>query len=303
MSRKLCFLLFVPILIIVLASAVSAQAPPPVATEAWAHTWGGNGNDELYGVAVDGSGNLWVTGQTASFGSGGLDVLLLKYSPSGTLLCRQTWGGSGNDYGRDVAVNLSNGSVYVAGLRVRMILSLRDWKKRIRTERLLLAREALLAARRRECVRKTQSCWKASRLLRGSTKPRQQGRSNPASTPSCELRSLWKARPAARYSTSGSTGRSDEERTKGGWRNKKARPCQGRSFPLQGVDKRQTWLSVGGSHTLLKQFAPEVAVHEKIGWSSFSYSPLLDWRKRSILGSPHKAQGGRRSSPSADSRA
>jgi hypothetical protein len=52
-----------------------------------------------------------VTGTT--FGVGG-DLLLLKFSPEGTLLWELRWGGSGFEGGQDVAVG-ADGSVYVVG--------------------------------------------------------------------------------------------------------------------------------------------------------------------------------------------
>lgn len=97
------------------ACSGTARAQGSTFTEAWAHTWGGSANDQVSGVAVDGTGNTYLTGYTDSFGAGGHDVLLLKYSPTGTLLCRQTWGGSNNDWGSDVALDPSGGFVYVAG--------------------------------------------------------------------------------------------------------------------------------------------------------------------------------------------
>lgn len=95
--------------------AVVVTYPHDAAGENWAHTWGGSGDDELAGVAADRNGNVSVAAYTGSFGAGGSEVVLLKYTPSGTLVCRQTWGGSHNDVGRDVAVNPSDGSMYVAG--------------------------------------------------------------------------------------------------------------------------------------------------------------------------------------------
>ena len=77
-------------------------------------TWGGSGDDGGRGVAVDGSGNIYVTGFTESFGVGGEDVLLLKYDSLGNILFQQTWGGSGDEAGRGVAVD-GSGNVYVTG--------------------------------------------------------------------------------------------------------------------------------------------------------------------------------------------
>jgi len=80
----------------------------------WQKTWGGSNTDWSWGVAVDGSGNIYVTGRTKSFGAGSSDLILLKYSADGSLLSQKTWGGSDGDYGNDVAVD-GSGNIYVTG--------------------------------------------------------------------------------------------------------------------------------------------------------------------------------------------
>jgi hypothetical protein len=94
----------------------------------WARTWGGAGWDEGYGVAVDGSGNAYVTGyfcETVDFdpaaagvdshtSNGGDDIFLSKFDSLGNFLWAKTWGGSGIDIGYDVAVD-DSGNVYVTG--------------------------------------------------------------------------------------------------------------------------------------------------------------------------------------------
>src|SRR5712692_3846519 len=84
----------------------------------WQKIWSGSGNgsDNGWGVAVDSSGNIYVTGDTSSFGAGGLDVLLLKFNSTGGLLWQKTWGGKYTDVGLRVAVDPTNNSnVYVTG--------------------------------------------------------------------------------------------------------------------------------------------------------------------------------------------
>lgn len=82
--------------------------------QTWTHTWGGSLTDYAQGVAIDSSGNVYSVGQTYSFGAGGQDVLILKYSPTGTLLWAKTWGSSGDE--RAVAAGISpDGYLYVAG--------------------------------------------------------------------------------------------------------------------------------------------------------------------------------------------
>jgi len=78
-------------------------------------TWGGTGYDAARGVAVASSGSVYVAGYTDSFGAGGRDVVLLRYSSIGVLQWQRTWGGTSNDYGFGIAVDSSGSSVYVAG--------------------------------------------------------------------------------------------------------------------------------------------------------------------------------------------
>jgi hypothetical protein len=80
----------------------------------WAHTWGGPSNDYAGAVARDSSGNVYVAGGTASFGAGGTDALILKYSSGGALLWAKTWGGSGIEDARSIAFG-PDGFLYVVG--------------------------------------------------------------------------------------------------------------------------------------------------------------------------------------------
>jgi uncharacterized delta-60 repeat protein len=86
----------------------------PAGALLWQKTWGGTDSDDAFSVAVDASGNIYVTGRTRSFGAGSWDVLLLKYSPAGALLWQKTWGGTDSDDGQRCAVDAS-GNIYVTG--------------------------------------------------------------------------------------------------------------------------------------------------------------------------------------------
>jgi len=90
-------------------------------TELWIRQLGIVGNDVVYAVAVDGSGNVYLTGQTngdfESYGShqGNGDAFLVKFNSSGTRLWTKQWGTSYFDYGNGVAVG-SSGNIYVTGI-------------------------------------------------------------------------------------------------------------------------------------------------------------------------------------------
>jgi hypothetical protein len=80
-------------------------------TQLWNTTWGGGGDDWGYGVAVSGDA-VYVTGETASFGVGSSDAVLVKYDASGNQLWNVTWGGPEGDVGYGVAVG---SDLYVVG--------------------------------------------------------------------------------------------------------------------------------------------------------------------------------------------
>ena len=90
---------------------------------------GGTSTEECFGIAVDVSGNAFVTGWTVSsettfpvtvgpdltFNGGGYDAYVAKVNASGTGLVYCGYvGGSGDDFGEGLAVDIS-GNVYVAG--------------------------------------------------------------------------------------------------------------------------------------------------------------------------------------------
>jgi len=85
---------------------------------------GGSGDDEGYGIAVDSSGNAYVTGLTDSTDFPTTqnafqrtfigDAFVTKLNPSGSLVYSTYLGGSGMDWGRGIAVD-SSGNAYVTG--------------------------------------------------------------------------------------------------------------------------------------------------------------------------------------------
>ncbi|MCA3304130.1 MAG: SBBP repeat-containing protein, partial [Roseomonas sp.] len=81
----------------------------------WQRVLGGVNNDRGYGIAVDSSGNCYVTGLTASAGAGNSDVLITKYNASGTIQWQRVLGGASVDYGYSIAVD-GSGNCYVTGI-------------------------------------------------------------------------------------------------------------------------------------------------------------------------------------------
>ena len=88
---------------------------------------GGTSNDDYgYGIAVDSSGNAYVTGYTLSFDfpiesplddtiGGGIDAFVTKLDATGSALVYSTYLGGGNsDQGNDIAVD-SSGNAYITG--------------------------------------------------------------------------------------------------------------------------------------------------------------------------------------------
>ena len=90
---------------------------------------GGSGDDHGIVIAVDASGNAYVTGHTASsnfpttagayqavYGGGRYDAFVTKLNATGTALVYSTYlGGSGEDDGYGIAVDAS-GNAYVTGV-------------------------------------------------------------------------------------------------------------------------------------------------------------------------------------------
>lgn len=85
---------------------------------AWLRQFGTSGYDEANGVAVDSSGNVYVTGSTpgalSGTSAGSDDAFLIKYNSSGTQQWIRQFGISASDYAYKVAAD-SSGNVYVTG--------------------------------------------------------------------------------------------------------------------------------------------------------------------------------------------
>ena len=89
----------------------------------WNTFLGSSANDQGQGIAVDGSGNLYVTGSSyASWGSppagmefkGSSDAFVAKLNPGGQLLWHVFLGSADTDQGQGIAVD-GSGNVFVTG--------------------------------------------------------------------------------------------------------------------------------------------------------------------------------------------
>ena len=91
----------------------------------WHTFYGSSGDDYGYGIAVDGSGNVYVTGNSdATWNgpwkiplhahSGGYDIFVLKLNSSGAYQWHTFYGSSRYDYGYGIAID-GSGNVYVTG--------------------------------------------------------------------------------------------------------------------------------------------------------------------------------------------
>ena len=78
-------------------------------------TFGGTQNDRGYAVQATDDGYI-ITGSTNSYGSGGSDVWLLKLDFEGQEEWSRTYGGAGNDVGRDVKITSDPSGFIITGL-------------------------------------------------------------------------------------------------------------------------------------------------------------------------------------------
>ena len=96
----------------------------------WATYYGGSGFERGNGICTDNSGNLYVTGKTASsnfptqtltgaynqttYGGGNYDAFILKFNNSGARIWATYYGGSGTDGGWVICTD-NSGNLYVTG--------------------------------------------------------------------------------------------------------------------------------------------------------------------------------------------
>jgi len=89
-------------------------------TYQWARAWGGTGNDAAFGITMDATGNIFVTGKyesTVDFDPGGAtdnhtsnglsDAFLSRFTSAGALTWALTWGDTGQEAGYGIALDAS----------------------------------------------------------------------------------------------------------------------------------------------------------------------------------------------------
>jgi uncharacterized delta-60 repeat protein len=84
----------------------------------WAQRYNGPGNDydAPYGIALDSSGNVYVTGTSTGDGTG-FDYTTIKYNNDGVQQWAKSYNGSGNGYDAGQALTVDgSGNVYVTGI-------------------------------------------------------------------------------------------------------------------------------------------------------------------------------------------
>ena len=83
-------------------------------TVLWTKSYGGNMNEEGYAVRQTNDSEFVIVGITGSYGSGSLDVYLVKIDMNGDTLWTKTFGGSSNEKGFAMQTTLDSG-IIIAG--------------------------------------------------------------------------------------------------------------------------------------------------------------------------------------------
>ncbi|MFC1591753.1 SBBP repeat-containing protein [Thermodesulfobacteriota bacterium] len=104
-------------------TVVTGTYTATAAPDSWNTFLGGSGQDETGGIARDGSGNIYVVGNSDSswgnpvrpFEGGAFDIYVAKYDSSGNLLWNTFLGGPGEDNTVRHCIAFSDGNVYIAG--------------------------------------------------------------------------------------------------------------------------------------------------------------------------------------------
>ncbi len=74
----------------------------------WNITWGGNDYDLAYGIALDSNKDIYIVGDTESFGAGDYDLCLVKFNRNGSYQWDRTCGGQSDDYCSGIKIDSSD---------------------------------------------------------------------------------------------------------------------------------------------------------------------------------------------------
>jgi hypothetical protein len=100
--------LFIPSFLI-LSSLYNSKDPE------WMITWGSENNEEWgHDLVIDSNDNLYVVGDTETYGAGDEDVVLIKFDDLGKVLWYKTWGGTEFDNGYGI-ISDSLDNLYLTG--------------------------------------------------------------------------------------------------------------------------------------------------------------------------------------------
>jgi hypothetical protein len=81
----------------------------------WTKRYGGSRPEYPTNMLATNDGNYFIVGGSQSFGSGDLDVYLLKIDPYGNMIWTKTYGGSGNEDGNEIVASADGNYVIVGG--------------------------------------------------------------------------------------------------------------------------------------------------------------------------------------------
>ncbi|OGF59176.1 MAG: hypothetical protein A2Y62_11115 [Candidatus Fischerbacteria bacterium RBG_13_37_8] len=101
------FIVFIVILIAIPALEVIAQST-------WAHAYGGVNNESAYSIKQTSEGGYIVAGYAGSFGTGSIDLWVLKLDASGGIVWQKTYGGSDNDVVHSIEQTSDGGYIVAA---------------------------------------------------------------------------------------------------------------------------------------------------------------------------------------------
>jgi len=93
---------------------MSLSGIPEEIDNLWNKTWGLSKEESFNDLVCDDQGYIYVTGYTASYGSGSDDIILIKYDPNGNLIWNRTWGTNYLDRPESIAVD-NESNIYITG--------------------------------------------------------------------------------------------------------------------------------------------------------------------------------------------